>query len=68
MNDTTRETNGQAKRKKVNDKNRQRAQPQTLTQGGHEIASLLKFEDMCIFVEGCLTFELEYILFRDVIH
>ena len=23
---------------------------------------------MCIFVKGCLTFELEYILFRDVIH
>ena len=22
---------------------------------------------MCIFVKGCLTFELEYILFRDVI-
>ena len=23
---------------------------------------------MCIFVKGCLSFELEYILFRDVIH
>ena len=30
--------------------------------------SLLRFEHMCIFVKGCLTFELEYILFRDVIH
>ena len=29
---------------------------------------LLRFEHMCIFVKGCLTFELEYILFRDVIH
>ena len=43
MNDITRETKGQAKRKKQtrNGKNRQLAQPQTLTQGGHEIASLL---------------------------
>ena len=31
-------------------------------------SSLLRFEHMCIFVKGCLTFELEYILFRDVIH
>ena len=28
----------------------------------------LRVEHMCIFVKGCLTFELEYILFRDVIH
>ena len=44
MNDITRETKGQAKREKktMNGKNRQLAQPgQTLTQGGHEIASLL---------------------------
>ena len=41
MNDITRETKGQAKKKTVNDKNRQLAQTQTLTQGGHEIASLL---------------------------
>ena len=42
MNDITRETKGQAKKKTANDKNRQLAQPgQTLTQGGHEIASLL---------------------------
>ena len=26
-------------------------------------SSLLRFEHMCIFVKGCLTFELEYILF-----
>ena len=39
MNDRTRETKGQAKGK--TGKNRQLAQPQTLTQGGHEIASLL---------------------------
>ena len=30
-------------------------------------SSLLRFEHMCIFVKGCLTFELEYILFRDII-
>ena len=41
MNDITRETKGQAKKKTVNGKNRQLAQIQTLTQGGHEIASLL---------------------------
>ena len=44
MNDITRETKGQAKRKKqtMNEKKRQLAQPQTLTQGGgHEIACLL---------------------------
>ena len=40
MNDVTRETEGLAKRKKtMNGKNRQLAQPQT--QGGHKIASLL---------------------------
>ena len=40
MNDITRETKGQAKRKKtMNGKNRQLDQSQT--HGGHEIASLL---------------------------
>ena len=50
MNDITRETNGQANGKQqqqkqtnptVNEKNWQLAQPQTLTQGSHEIANLL---------------------------
>ena len=42
MNDITRETKKDKPREKtVNGKNRQLAQPQTLTQGGHEIASLL---------------------------
>ena len=43
MNDITWETKGQAEKKQtVNGKNLQLAQPcQTLTQGGHEIASLL---------------------------
>ena len=37
-----RETKGKPReKKKGNGKNRQLAQPQTLTQGGHEIASLL---------------------------
>ena len=41
MNDVTRETKGQAKRKNSERKEPQLAQPQTLTQGGHEIAGLL---------------------------
>ena len=31
-------------------------------------SSLLRIKNMCTFVKGCLTFELEYILFGDVIH
>ena len=42
MNEITRETKLQAKRKKtMNKKKRQVAQPKTLTQGGHEIACQL---------------------------
>ena len=42
MNAITLETKGQTEKKKtVNGKNRSLAQPQTLTHGGHEIASLL---------------------------
>ena len=41
MNDITQETKGQAKRKNSECQEPVTSQPQTLTQGGHEIASLL---------------------------
>ena len=41
MNDITRETKGQANRKNSEWQEPELAQPQTLTQGGHDIASLL---------------------------
>ena len=34
----------------MNGKNRQLAQPQTLTQGGHEIASLLNYIEQAFFI------------------
>ena len=36
--------------------------------GGRPVNKTAPVAVLCIFVKGCLTFELEYILFRDVIH
>ena len=37
-------------KKTVNEKKRQLAQPQTLTQGGHEIAGLLNSNEQTFFI------------------
>ena len=50
MNDITRETKGKPREKTVTEKKRQLAQPQTQTQGGHEIVCLLNQNEQTFFI------------------